>query len=619
MRRLSLGLAFAVALGAAVPGASPFVASAFASEATLDTSTLARLSGSTVIYASPATTIYTSREAVPAAVAAALKLLTSDGWQLYSDPFSSVAQIPDQSTLTLKKGSQGLTLFVTLAPAQGNASNISYIATAIEGELPFFADASDIKYAPSRPHLAFVTDAALADVLTFYRDALTRRGWAGWSRKDKRETAATEDASEANERGRFAFFVRKGQQPLMVMLQSRDDKRLSVSIERVPEKLLVITDANDETAEKEAQAPAAAPTPAPDADDAFDALAGSIMKEVQKATEQALEDVGKPPKASTPTGPVERLSPMADVVAPVPLPSTAEKIEIEADSGSVTFTSPSSVQSIAAFYRETMKADGWQPEPSVINKDNMVVLRFSKEEKDLSFEILAFGGASRVDVSGSGLGETASADTTASKSAEPAEAVALTVEIKSGLPVPAPNTSSGYEQSLFRVSANASVHAPLDAVLTFYRRELLALSWTEQPGAAVSKGEARISFATTEGPATLLLVHRDGETTSTVTLRNEAAARKAGMLPAAGKTKLLIGNVLDKEAVLTIDKKAVKVAAGKGAKGPDGPTLEVGAGKHTFSLSAAGVPPVTDTFEVAAGDVWGLMIGPGGVLPVQMY
>jgi hypothetical protein len=137
-------LAFAVALGAAVPGASPFVASAFASEATLDTSTLARLSGSTVIYASPATTIYTSREAVPAAVAAALKLLTSDGWQLYSDPFSSVAQIPDQSTLTLKKGSQGLTLFVTLAPAQGNASNISYIATAIEGELPFFADASDI-------------------------------------------------------------------------------------------------------------------------------------------------------------------------------------------------------------------------------------------------------------------------------------------------------------------------------------------------------------------------------------------------------------------------------------------------------------------------------------------
>lgn len=618
MRRLSLGLAFVVALGAAVPGMGPFVAPAFASDTALDTSTLARLSGSTVIYASPATTIYTSREAVPAAVAAAFKLLTSDGWQLYSDPFSSAAQIPDQSTLTLKKESQGLTLFVTLAPAQGNASNISYIATAIADELPFFAGASDIKYAPSRPHLAFVTDAALADVLTFYRDALTQRGWAGWSRKDKREAAATEDASEANERGRFAFFVRKDQQPLMVMLQSRDDKRLSVSIERVPEKLLVIGDAKDEVAEKDAQAPAAAPTPAPDTDDTFNALAGSIMKEVQKATEQALQDVGKPPKASAPTGPVERLSPMTDVVAPVPLPSTAEQIEIETDSGSVTFTSPSSVQSIAAFYRETMKGDGWQPEHSVIDKDTMVVLRFRKGEQDLSFKILAFGSASRVDVSGSGLGETAPADTTASKS-EDADAVAFTKEIKSGLPVPAPNTSSGYEKSLFRVSANASVRAPLDAVLTFYRRELLALGWTEQPGAALTKNEARIAFATAEGPATLLLVHRDGETTSTVTLRNEAAARKAGMLPAGGKTKLLIGNVLDKEAVLTIDKKAVKVAAGSGANGPDGPTLEVGPGKHTYSLRAAGVPPVTDTFEVASGDVWGLMIGPGGVLPVQMY
>ena len=73
------------------------------------------------------------------------------------------------------------------------------------------------------------------------------------------------------------------------------------------------------------------------------------------------------------------------------------------------------------------------------------------------------------------------------------------------------------------------------------------------------------------------------------------------------------------EATMTFNNKAVKIKGGAGTKAPDGPTLDVKPGKYKFSIKPAGKPAQTEEIEVGADETWGLMIGPGGVLPMQAY
>jgi hypothetical protein len=73
--------------------------------------------------------------------------------------------------------------------------------------------------------------------------------------------------------------------------------------------------------------------------------------------------------------------------------------------------------------------------------------------------------------------------------------------------------------------------------------------------------------------------------------------------------------------VLSINKQTVKVAAGAGGpQAPKGPMLDLPPGKYPYALKIAGQTGRNGTIEVAAGDAWGLMVGPTGeVLPLQMY
>ena len=102
-------------------------------------------------------------------------------------------------------------------------------------------------------------------------------------------------------------------------------------------------------------------------------------------------------------------------------------------------------------------------------------------------------------------------------------------------------------------------------------------------------------------------------------MKNPQAAAKAGVLPQPGRAKILIGNPMDVEAAITIDRRTIKVAAGVGTKAPDGPSLELAPGKYKFSLKLEGKPVVDDELEVGADEAWGLFIGPNGALPVHVY
>jgi len=359
-----------------------------------------------------------------------------------------------------------------------------------------------------------------------------------------------------------------------------------------------------------------------DADDKF-------MSDAQDMVNAALASDAKraAANAQASSGPVETLRALADSTAPVPVPETAEDVDYDAGSGRLEFNSSSSFKAVVAFYRSVMKPLGWKSQPSVINSPTMVELDFTKGGKDVSFTIMQMGKTVNVTADGSAMENaerkpaTKNADTPSNAADAQASANQdLEADTSGGLPVPKQHTLSEGSQTPFRNEVSASVPADVPVVLAFYRRELGKLNWTEDTkGAVVAPDHAVIAFTAPDGPATLKLGRKDGETSINLAVRNPQAAAKAGIMPKTGHAKVLFGNALPAEAAITINNKTVKVAGGVGTKGPDGPSLDLAPGKYSYSIKMPGGPAQRDNVEIGADETWGLLIGPGGALPLQMY
>ncbi|MBR1129447.1 hypothetical protein [Bradyrhizobium iriomotense] len=322
------------------------------------------------------------------------------------------------------------------------------------------------------------------------------------------------------------------------------------------------------------------------------------------------------------------LNALADSKTPVPLPENAEGVKFEGGDGRLEFSSASSVKALTAFYRAALKPAGWKEQPSVINQPSMAVMEFSKGGKSISMTVMQMGPKVNVRADGSGLmvaaAKPAAAPEVQAKSSEP-----LKPDPESQLPVPTQRSSTSLAttklpgtETPFRRELEASIPAPLGDVLAFYRTELGKLGWQEKTdGATVSAERAQIDFTSPQGPAVLKLGRAKGETTVNLAQKNPDAATKADIMPKPGQARLMIGNMGDKEASLTINKQTIKIAAGAGGpQSPKGPMLDLAPGKYQYALRVPGRPARTETLTVAAGDAWGLMVGPSGdVLPLQMY
>ena len=593
-------------------------------ETSFDTSRLPRTAGASQLYASPATTIFISQDSVAKTAETLASDLGRAGWQRYEAPFSAKAETPDQAIMTFKKGKQGLNAFITLAPAQGNKTSVQYSGIPFENDLPFPADAREILFDPSRPYLSCYTDVPVAETMRFLNGELIARGWVPWSTKDKAKKP--DGAIHDTDHGQFSYFVQDERTAVIALVQRQKDGRTIAKIEPVPAGVLT----KSQVAEEEpAPAPAAPEQSAAqrEMNDAFDKLATDILNQARQATTDAMSGIAKGgvPSSAPAREAVADGAPLAalrDTTSPIPLPETADSVELDTDSGAVDFSASSSVRDLARFYRAEMKSKGWREQPTVIDKDTMAALRFSKGGDDISITIMQMGKSAKVSATGSGLAKAASSAPAATVEAKRATTAdtELTVQEIAGFPVPSPNSLNGSEKSLYRIQVNARVAASVASVLKFYRRELAKRSdWTEAAGAIVEPGRALVSYDTSEGPARLTITADGDATVVTLALRKQALALKAGMLPKPGNVKLMLGNILDADAEVTIGKTKVKIPAGRGAKKPDGPTLEVPPGKQTVSLAVPGKPAQTEEIDVAAGDVWGLMIGPGGVLALQMY
>ncbi|MBR0757158.1 hypothetical protein JQ604_33670 [Bradyrhizobium jicamae] len=323
---------------------------------------------------------------------------------------------------------------------------------------------------------------------------------------------------------------------------------------------------------------------------------------------------------------------LADGTTPVPLPENAVDVKFDGADGRLEFNSASSVKAVAAFYRGSLTSQGWKEKPSIINQPNMAVMAFSKGGKALSLTAMQMGPKVRVSADGSALvvaNATPAGGKASSESSSKAVAETLDADPDSALPVPKQRsmTSIGTgkmpgSDAPFRRELEASIPADLNTVLAFYRSELGKRGWQETAEAAIVKSErVHLAFTSPEGPATLKLGRKNGETSVNLAQKYPAAAAKADVVPKPGQSKLMFGNIGKSEATVSINKQTIRIAAGAGGpQSPRPPMIDLPPGKYQYALRIAGGPARNNEIEIAAGDTWGVMIGPGGdVLPLQMY
>jgi len=130
-QRKSRGFIFAFACLAMLAGGCSKSEPEKAADGTLDTSRLPRVASAKQVFASPATTIFTSQDSVAQTADALVKALAAGGWQKYVAPNTAYSQDPKMRTMTLKRGAQAINVFITIAPAQGNANGGTFISTSV--------------------------------------------------------------------------------------------------------------------------------------------------------------------------------------------------------------------------------------------------------------------------------------------------------------------------------------------------------------------------------------------------------------------------------------------------------------------------------------------------------
>jgi hypothetical protein len=435
--------------------------------------------------------------------------------------------------------------------------------------------------------------AEMPAVLAFYRRELTSRGW----KEETRGASITPDEVTLN-------FTSPDETGTLKLGHKYDLALASFATQVSPEALAARVRAKK------------------DGDDKF-------MKDAMSTATAliAADNVRRTQQASTLSD--APLHAQAVKTSALPVPEGAENVAFDGAEGRLEFKSSSSVAALAAFYRSALKPLGWKEQPAVINNPNMAAMEFSADGKKISITALQMGPKVSVSAHGSGL-EMANAkpDTAGGRPPVKAAPRQLEADPDSALPVPKEHTMSSIAAGKlpgsdipFRRELEASIPADLASVLAFYRNELGKRGWKEAAERTLIKPDhVQLAFTSPDGPAALRLGRKNDETTVNLALKIPAVAAKSEVLPKPGQARLLLGNLGDAEASITINKQTVAISAGAGGPHTKGPTLDLPPGKYQYAVRVAGHPARNNTIEVGADDAWGLMIAPDGdTLALHVY
>ncbi len=204
------------------------------SDGTLDTSRLPRVAGAKEVFASPASTIFTTPNPVAQTADTVDKALATEGWQKYVAPNTSLLASDSQRSLSLKKGPFALGVFITVAPAQGNATSVQYNAVTLKNDVPFPKDASNIEFDPNKPLLMLLSAEPIDKTLEFYRQELAPLGWSLWSQKLNGVQPSGGASGELTKSGAYAYYLQGDRRLAALVLETAEAGRTKVKFEELP-------------------------------------------------------------------------------------------------------------------------------------------------------------------------------------------------------------------------------------------------------------------------------------------------------------------------------------------------------------------------------------------------
>ena len=595
-------------------------------------------------------------------------------------PNTATANNPDSQNLTFIQNGLELSAFIGVAPAQGNKTSVQYSAFLLSLDLPQYDDATELEYDKNSPYLSYKTSADIETLADFYRQQMNSLGW-----NEMPDTATVTENQGA------IFFANESEQLALMLDMVSGDGQTTATLRQFDTEEIFAVAAGDDDAMASDEDESFASTDGPSTLDfliATDAQnidfisndfetsvtydSASDIETLSEFYRQTLTDAGweevdsfgdetfafidfsqgdgylyiQLDKASAdsetyvyidassaPSLTGDVMSSGGDTQAAsgempsLPTPDDAQDVAYDADFGEITYSSPSDIETLVAFYREMLPAEGWEEDDFFSLVDETTgLLEFERDGDTLFLTMFKDPTSDNIDVSVdvssafSLLGSVDSSGTTQSVDTGPLTADA---DYDGDFPLPANNSGYFADSSEFRQSLETSSPSDLPTVLEFYLTELAALGW-QSVGDTTVAADATSKSVTFEGPDGELILDLEavgGETQIIIAARNEEAVAAMGLLPPAGQVRIAFGSFAEEEFTLTIADQTIVLPPGAAEDEPDPEyMIDIAPGSHTYTLTdASGSVVETDTVEFGSDEAWGMIVGPGGVLPIQIY
>lgn len=502
----------------------------------LDTSRLPRVNGAKEVFASPATSIFTSPNPVTQTADAVEQSLAAAGWQRYVAPNTARASDPNMRMTTLKKGTQALSVFVTVAPAQNNATSVQYAVIPLKTELPFIPEADNIEYSPDRPLLTLMTGEPLDKLLKFYRKELSVRGWSLWPQLQN----AKQPNGVIHKHGAFAYYVNDKEPSVILALTAKNAEggKAKVELKEWPAVVLkngfAAVPAGRLDVRSLPKLTGATENPARTKSDSLVYSVAGSVEATAAATAKMLASAGwhqyilpsDEPNATLlyfkkegqglvvsftmTNGKADKSSVYYDaqwIYTDLSLPDDASNIVFDEHRPYLNCVTASGVEATLDFYRQELGAAGWVPLSEAVAKERWPnaslgdkVYYIREKQMPIMLSLLqASDGKTGIEIRVAPF------------------ALPQTLEAGReyyGLPTPKLIKTAGGTGGDKQHEAHALVPADFDTVLVFYRRELAVRQWKEESDAAVVKpDQAVLKFSSPQGPAILKIGRRYDLTT----------------------------------------------------------------------------------------------------------
>jgi len=651
----------------------------------VDLRALPQMADAETLYQFPNTLGYVSATDVAGVVDFTRQELAAQGWQEYTRPNTGTSNDPNSQSLEFKQNGLELSAFISVAPAQGNKTSVQYSTLLLPLDLPEYDDVADLEYDKSEPYLSYKTSADIETLADFYRQEMIDLGWI-----EMPDTATiTENRGAvffANEPEQMALMLdvvsgdgsttatlRQFDTDEIFALQSGDDAMASDEdmasiITDVPstlefliaagaQNLNYVSDnfetsiAYDNASDVETlsdfyrQALTDADWEEGDSfgDETFAYLEftqgdGYLYIQLDKATTDSdtsvFVDASSAPSltgnvANTTSDEEAMGGSSAGAMPNLPTPDDAQDVAYDADYGEITYSSSSDIETLVAFYRDMLSADGWQEDDffSVVD-ETTGMLEFAQNDDTLFITMfknpMSEGIDVSVDVSGASslLGSVAPSSGGAAQT-EDTGPLTRDEDYDGDFPLPANNTGYSAGSSEFRKDLQTGSPSSLPTVLEFYLTELSALGWKPSGDTTVATDATAktVTFEGSDGVLVLDLQVSGGETQIVIAAKNKAATEAAGLLPPGGQVRIAFASFAEEEVTLTIADQTIVLPPGAAENEPDPEyMIDIAPGSYAYTLTdSSGNVIETDTIELGADETWGLIAGPSGMLPLQLY